>query len=87
MPSIGNNDFALFVEKKVSPAGGLRVYNSGDPVPEITKLVGYIHAGVPILGQVKPECKDIFEAESINAIEPTYEIACAHTLFQVILLH
>ena len=44
-PAIGNNEFCGFVDRRVSPSGGIRVFNDCDVVTHIAQLVGYAHAG------------------------------------------
>jgi hypothetical protein len=86
MPSIGNSEFVSFVEKNIHPSGGIRVYNEGDVVPEITKLVGYLHAGVPVKMHVKDSAKDLYTSNYINEIVPTYDGAAPHIIFQVLII-
>jgi len=44
-PAIGNTEFCGFVHRRVSPSGGIRVFNDRDVVTYIAQLVGYTHAG------------------------------------------
>lgn len=83
MPSIGNSEFVSFVEANVLPTGGIRVYNEGDIVPEITKLVGYLHAGAPICLYVKDSAKDLYTDQCINEIVSNYDAVAPHIMFQI----
>jgi len=83
MPPVGNLEFANYVEENVFPAGGLRVWNTGDVVPEVTKLVGYVPAGVPVERVLNAHAKKLYREQNINELIPAYEHAAPHVIFQV----
>jgi len=82
-PSIGNSEFCNFIERKVSPAGGIRMWNDFDAVPYLAQIVGYKHAGVPIRLSQKGHAKDLYLRESINELPAALNIVAPHILYQV----
>lgn len=48
-PAIGDMRFAAELRAAAEPCGGLRVYNADDPIPPVTAMFGYRHAGLPIV--------------------------------------
>ena len=58
-----------------------RVHNEGDAVPEVTKLVGFLHAGIPIQTHVKESAKTLYHKNCIGEIMPTFEGAAPHIIF------
>ena len=84
-PSVGNSEFCEFLNRQVSPAGGIRVFNEYDPVVYLAQIVGYSHAGTPICLKQTESAKRIFENENINAfVAPaTLHAVTPHILYQV----
>ena len=84
-PSVGNSEFCAFLNRQVSPAGGIRVFNEYDPVAYLAQIVGYSHAGTPICLKQRESAKDIFANENINAfVAPaTLYAVTPHILYQI----
>ena len=83
-PSIGNAEFCNYIERRVSPAGGLRVWNDFDAIPYLAQIVGYKHAGVPIRLSQKERAKDLYTQQSINELPAALNIVTPHILYQVL---
>ncbi|CAM9554754.1 unnamed protein product [Phaeothamnion confervicola] len=82
-PAAGDAAFCAHVEAVAHPYGGLRVYNENDVVPVIAQLVGYRHAGVPVVQRVTSDTVLKFEAENINARLPGIAALAPHILFRL----
>merc|ERR1711871_359868 len=59
-PSVGDSEFCAFVNRQVSPAGGIRVFNEYDPVVSLAQIVGYSHAGTPVCLKQRESAKETF---------------------------
>ena len=59
----------------------VRIYNEGDAVPEVAKLAGLLHSGVPIQVHVQESAKTLYHKNCIGEILSTFEAAAPHILF------
>ena len=84
-PSVGDSEFCAFVNRQVSPAGGIRVFNEKGPVAYLAQIVGYSHAGTPIRLKQKESAKSIYVKENINAfvVPATLNVVTPHILYQI----
>lgn len=80
---MGNDEFCSFVERRVSPAGGIRVWNDFDAVPYLAQLVGFRHAGVPIRLLQQESCRQYYSKENINETPPVLSVVTPHILYQI----
>eukprot|EP00916_Digyalum_oweni_P019131 GHVL01031869.1.p1 GENE.GHVL01031869.1~~GHVL01031869.1.p1 ORF type:complete len:567 (+),score=85.60 GHVL01031869.1:1266-2966(+) len=83
MPAIGNNKFCKFVERTVRPYGGLRVYNSGDLVPEISKPLGFQHAGVEIRLTLTKKSMDKMNNNLLSYPVPGFNYVAPHIIYEI----
>ena len=82
-PAVGNAQFCAYINRRVAPYGGLRVWNEYDVVPYLTLFVGYEHAGMPLKLKQGRGAKELFQRESINAVSPALPAIAPHILFQL----
>jgi hypothetical protein len=73
-PSVGNVQFCNFVNERVQPFGGIRLWNEYDAVPYIALIVGYSHAGIPIKMQLQREARELMLQESINTVVASTDV-------------
>ena len=80
-PSVGNVQFCNFVNERVHPFGGIRLWNEYDAAPYIYStapyiplIVGYSHAGIPIKMQLQREARELMLQESINTVVASTDV-------------
>ncbi|KAG8464983.1 hypothetical protein KFE25_012346 [Diacronema lutheri] len=80
-PAVGDGTFARELRAAAEPCGGLRVYNTDDPIPHIATTLGYKHAGVPIVLRLGDEAKAAYRR--VAAPQPGFNAWASHVLYHV----
>mmetsp|Transcript_42914 Transcript_42914/g.99495 ORF Transcript_42914/g.99495 Transcript_42914/m.99495 type:complete len:372 (-) Transcript_42914:470-1585(-) len=80
-PAIGDVAFAAELSAAAEPCGGLRVYNRDDPIPALSTLVGYKHAGVPVVLDLSQEAISAYAR--VAAPGSAFGAVAPHVLYHV----
>lgn len=80
-PAIGNRQFVSELNAAVEPHGGLRVHNQGDPVPSLSRALGYRHGGVSLQLPLAENARRAYA--SASAEHPAFGAIAPHVLYHI----